>query len=93
MNHAPEVPTIVVLHVAEERLEELIGGVDAGMEVREVDASGGEHNLRGVEVRVERRRAIPEADDGGSRFVVAAVAAEEGGPGAGADGRRRRRHW
>ena len=78
MNHAPEVPTTVVLHVAEERLEELVGGADAGVEVREVDASGSEHNLRGVEV--------PEVDDGGSRLVVAAVEVEEGGPGAGADG-------
>ena len=52
-------PNRVVLHGAEEHLEELVGGADAGVEVREVDASSGERDLRGVEVCVERRRAVP----------------------------------
>ena len=49
MNHAPEVPTTVVLHVAEERLEELIGGTDMGVEAHEVGAVGSERGLRGNE--------------------------------------------
>ena len=43
----------------EERLEELIGGEDTGMEV---DEFSGEHNLHGVEVHVEHRGAVPEVD-------------------------------
>jgi len=46
-------PNRVVLHGAEEHLEELVGGADAGVEVREVDASSGERDLRGLEVRME----------------------------------------
>ena len=52
-------PSCVDLHGSEERLEELVGGAEAGVEVREVDASSGERDLRGVEVCVERRRAVP----------------------------------
>jgi len=33
----------------EERLEELVGGADTGVEVLEVGAAGGERGLRGVE--------------------------------------------
>ena len=52
-------PSRVVLHGAEERLEELIGSANAGVEVHEVDASSGERDLHGLEVRMERRRAVP----------------------------------
>ena len=80
MNHAPEVPTNVVLHVTEEHLEELVGGADVGVEVHEVDTASDERGLRGVEVRLERRGAIPEVDYGGGGPVAAAAVAEEGGP-------------
>jgi len=36
--------------------------------------------------RVERRAAVPEADDGSCGLAVASIAAEEGGPGSSAGG-------
>lgn len=47
----------------------LVGGAEEGVEVNEIDASSGERNLRGVEVRVDHRRAVPTV-------LAAAVAAE-----------------
>ena len=41
------------------------------MEAREVSTSSSEPDLRGVEVRVERHRAVPQADDGGGGLAVA----------------------
>ena len=41
------------------------------MEAREVGASSSEPDLRGIEVRVERHRAIPQANDGGNGLAVA----------------------
>ena len=62
----------MVLHGLEECLEELVGGADVGVEVHEVDASSDERDLRGLEVRMERHGAVPQADDGGGMLAVLA---------------------
>ena len=54
--------------------------MDAGVEAREVGAACMALS------HVERRAAVPEADDGSRGLAVASIAAEEGGPGAGGDG-------
>ena len=41
------------------------------MEALKVGVSSSEPDLRGVEVRVEHHRAVPQADDGGSGLAVA----------------------
>jgi hypothetical protein len=71
-NGSEQIHTTSGIHKDESRTKVPNRVVLHGVEDREVDASSGELDVRGVEVRVEHRGAVPQADYGGGGLAVPA---------------------